>query len=491
MELFDFTNLAPIVPEIFLAVAILGFLIVGVFGGHRTTPLLAFGAILAMVAVGMLIHADGRVLSGFGGMIQFDPFIAAVKLLILFGAALVLIISSEWLSREDHRIFEFPVLLLLSVLGMLVMVSSGSLLTVYMGLELMSLPLYVLASMQRDSLRSTEAGLKYFVLGSLASGMMLFGISLIYGFAGTIQLDSLAGLFEQMSAQIEPGQPMRIAAGLLVGLLLLMVGFCFKVSAVPFHMWTPDVYEGAPTPVTAFFAVAPKIAALAIFARILMQPFAELAVYWQQVVVFISIATMLVGALGAITQTNIKRLLAYSSIGHVGYALIGIAAGTGEGVAGLLIYLGLYIFMTVGAFCCVLLMRRKGEYVEQISELSGLAQTRPVMAAALAIFMFSMAGIPPMAGFFGKFYVFLAAVNSGLYMLAVIGVVLSVIAAYYYLKIVKIMYFDEARAPFDKEMSGGMRLVMLVCGGFTLLFFLHPTPIVVYAQEVAKALTLS
>ncbi|MCH2548222.1 MAG: NADH-quinone oxidoreductase subunit N, partial [Alphaproteobacteria bacterium] len=282
-----------------------------------------------------------------------------------------------------------------------------------------------------------------------------------------------------------------ISAGELVGLLIMIIGFSFKLSAVPFHIWTPDVYEGAPTPVTAFFAIAPKIAALAIFARVLMQPFGDLIVYWQQVIVFISVATMLVGALGAITQTNIKRLLAYSSIGHVGYALIGIAAGTEDGASALLIYLALYIFMTIGAFCCVLLMRRKGEYVEQISELSGLAQTRPLMAACMAIFMFSMAGIPPMAGFFGKFYIFAAAVNSGLYILAVIGVALSVIAAYYYLKVIKVMYFDEARTPFDKDMSGGMRLVLTVCSMFTLLFFLYPTPIIAYAKEAVKSLSLT
>lgn len=488
--LFNSANLAPIVPELFLALAVMGFLMLGVFGGNRTTPLISYGAILALVAAGVLVHIDPRTLSGFGGMVLTNPFISLVKLMIIAGAVMVLIISSEWLSQEEHGIFEYPVLIMLSVLGMMVMVSAGSLLTIYMGLELMSLPLYVLASIQRDSLRSTEAGLKYFVLGSLASGMMLFGMSLVYGFAGTINLGTLAALFTQMAEVKVVGEPLVISAGLLVGMLLMMVGFAFKVSAVPFHMWTPDVYEGAPTPVTAFFSVAPKIAALAIFARVMLEPFGHLWEYWQQIIIFLSVASMLVGAVGAITQTNIKRLLAYSSIGHVGYALIGIAAGSEDGASALLIYLGLYIFMTVGAFSCVLLMRRKGEYVEQISELSGLAQTRPLMAAAMAIFMFSMAGIPPMAGFFGKFYIFLAAVNSGLYILAVIGVALSVIAAYYYLKVIKVMYFDESRTPFDKDMTGGMRLVLVTCSFFTLLFFLYPTPIVAYAKEAARSLAL-
>lgn len=486
---FDASNLAAIVPEIFLAVAVLAFLVMGVSGGNRTTPLVTYGVILSLVAAAVLIYADPRTLEGFGGMVLTNPFIALIKMMIIAGAVLVLIISAEWLAQEEHGIFEYPILILLSVLGMMVMVSAGSLLTIYMGLELMSLPLYVLASIQRDSLRSTEAGLKYFVLGSLASGMMLFGMSLVYGFTGTINLQSLATMFAQ-TAELSGDMPMAISAGLLVGMLLMMVGFAFKVSAVPFHMWTPDVYEGAPTPVTAFFSVAPKIAALAIFARVMMESFGELWMYWQQVIIFLSIASMLVGALGAITQTNIKRLLAYSSIGHVGFALIGIAAGTEEGASALLIYLAFYIFMSVGAFACVLLMRRKGEYVEQISELSGLAQSRPLMAAAMAIFMFSMAGIPPMAGFFGKFYVFSAAINSGLYTLAVIGVALSVIAAYYYLKVIKVMYFDEARTPFDKSMTSGMRLVLLGCSGFTLLFFIYPTPIIAYAKEAAKALAL-
>lgn len=493
---FNTSNLAPIVPEVFLAIAVLGFLVLGVFGGNRTTPLITYGVILTLVAAGILIHIDPNLsamsgITGFSGMVVSNAFISLVKMLIIAGAVLVLIISSEWLAQEDHGIFEYPVLILLSVLGMMVMVSAGSLLTIYMGLELMSLPLYVLASIQRDSLRSTESGLKYFVLGSLASGMMLFGMSMVYGFAGTINLQTLSALFTQTVEMTPAGEPLMISAGVLVGMLLMIVGFGFKVSAVPFHMWTPDVYEGAPTPVTAFFAIAPKIAALAIFARVLLQPFGELIAYWQDVIIFLSIASMVIGALGAIMQTNIKRLLAYSSIGHVGYALIGIASGTEAGASALLIYLGLYIFMSVGAFACVLLMRRKGEYVEQISELSGLAQSRPMMAAAMGIFMFSMAGIPPMAGFFGKFYIFSSAVDAGLYTLAVIGVASSVIAAYYYLKIVKIMYFDEARTPFDKEMTGGMRLVLVSCSFFTLLFFLYPTPVVAYAKEVAKALALS
>lgn len=491
---FSFSSLAPILPEVLIAASALLFLVLGVFGGNQRTLLLAYGVKLVLIAAICMYFsypADFSSTSILGGALAVNEFILTAKLLIVGSAALVLFISSDWLSKEDNRLFEYPVLILLSVLGMLAMVSAGSLLTLYIGLELTSLPLYVLAAFHRDSLRSTEAGLKYFVLGSLASGMMLFGITLVYGFAGTIHLAELQQGFAALSsAAIENGTSLAIPAGLLAGLLLIIVGLSFKVSAVPFHMWTPDVYEGAPTPVTAFFAVAPKVAGLVIFTRLLLETFGSLLDYWQQIVVFISIGSMLVGALGAITQTNFKRLLAYSSIGHVGYALVGIAAGTQDGASGVLIYLGLYVFMSVGTFACLLLMRRRGEYVEQISELSGLSKTHPMMAAALAVFMFSMAGIPPLAGFFGKFYVFLAAVKSGLFGLAVIGVTLSVVSAYYYLKIVKIMYFDEARSSFDKEVSGRMRLVVAGCTLFTLLFFVYPTPIVTYAKQAAQALAL-
>lgn len=489
-QLFDSANLIPLVPEIFLGIVVLVLLLYGVFGGNRTTGFLTCGVIFALVVAGVIIGYEPVTAAVFHGQFITNPFIAMAKVLIVLGAVLVLMMSSEWLHDSERGVFEFPLLVLLSVIGMMVMVSAGSLLTIYMGLELMSLPLYVLAAMQKDHVRSTEAGLKYFVLGSLASGMMLFGMSFIYGFAGTLDLQTLAASFHQMQELTPYGEKMQVSAGIILGMILMIVGFAFKVSAVPFHMWTPDVYEGAPTPVTAFFAVAPKIAGLVIFARVLNETFGGLWGFWQEVVIALSVASMLVGALGAIRQQNIKRLLAYSSIGHVGYALVGLATGSAEGVSAVMIYLGLYIFMSVGAFACVLLMRRKGEYVEQIVELSGLAQTRPLMAAALAIFMFSMAGIPPFAGFFGKFYVFLAAVNSELYWLAVTGVVLSVISAYYYIRVVKVMYFDESRTPFDKEMKGGMRLVMILSTVVTLCFFLYPTPFVAYAKAAVKALAL-
>ncbi|MBM3617325.1 MAG: NADH-quinone oxidoreductase subunit NuoN [Alphaproteobacteria bacterium] len=487
----QFAFLFPILPELLLAVAAMGFLIFGVSGGSNRTPQISYGVILTFLAAFcmMLVYPfEGTFL---GGAFTTNAYVILSKLLILGSAFLVLITSADWLEEEEHRIFEYPILVLLSVLGMMVMVSSGNLLTLYMGIELTSLPLYVLAAIRRDSLKSTESGLKYFVLGSLASGMLLFGISLVYGFSGTISLDTLQNIFDAAAqTAFENGTPLAIPAGLLAGLLLIVAGLSFKVSAVPFHMWAPDVYEGAPTPVTAFFAVAPKIAGLVVFARILLETFGGLTEYWQQLLVFIAIGSMLVGAFGAITQTNLKRLLAYSSIGHVGFALVGVASGTEAGASGLLIYLSLYLFMSVGVFGCLLMMRRKGEYVENITELAGLSKTQPLMAAAIAIFMFSMAGIPPLAGFWGKFYVFLAAIESGLFTLAIIGMLLSVVSAYYYLKVVKIMYFDEARTSFDKNASGGLRLVVTGCSLFTLLYFVYPTPIISYAKQAAAALAL-
>ncbi len=368
--------------------------------------------------------------------------------------------------------------MLFATLGMMFMISANDLLTLYVGLEMSSLALYVLASFQRDHAKSSEAGLKYFVLGALASGMMLFGMSLVYGFAGTTGFAALADVFSGAET---------ISKGVTVGMILIIVGFCFKLSAAPFHMWAPDVYEGAPTPVTAFFATAPKIAALALFTRVLLSPFGHLIDQWQQIVIFASVASMLVGALAAIMQTNIKRLLAYSSIGHVGFMLMGIASGSVEGVQAVLIYLSVYIFMSAGAFGCVLLMKRDDEPVEDIKSLSGLAQTSPKMALALAIFMFSMAGIPPLAGFFGKMYVVLAAIKAGLAWLAVVGVVTSVVACYYYLKVVKVMYFDAPARTFDAPaptLSIGVTLAACV----TFLFFLLPTPLVTHALAAAQAL---
>jgi NADH-quinone oxidoreductase subunit N len=358
---------------------------------------------------------------------------------------------------------------------MLLLVSAADLIALYLGLELMSLSLYVLAAFNRDSVRSTEAGLKYFVLGALSSGMLLYGCSLIYGFTGTVTFTGIAQAAGQGGI------------GLVFGLVFLFVGLCFKVSAVPFHMWTPDVYEGAPTPITAFFAASPKVAAIAVFVRVAIVAFPGIATQWQQILVFVSLASMLLGAFAAIGQRNIKRLMAYSSIGHMGFALIGLAAGTAEGVQGVLVYMGIYVAMTLGTFACILSMRRAEGTVEQISDLSGLARTNPAMAFFLAMLLFSLAGIPPLAGFFAKFYVFLAAIKAGLYMLAVIGVLASVVGAYYYLLIIKIMYFDEPAEKFV-PMPGELKAVLGVTGLLNILFFVYPAPLIAAAAVAAKSL---
>jgi NADH-quinone oxidoreductase subunit N len=358
---------------------------------------------------------------------------------------------------------------------MLMLISAADLIALYLGLELMSLALYVVAAINRDSARSSEAGLKYFILGALSSGMLLYGASLVYGFTGTVSFAGIARVANPASI------------GLILGLVFLFAGFCFKVSAVPFHMWTPDVYEGAPTPITAFFAAAPKVAGMAMFVRTTIVAFPGIVPEWQQIVVFVSIASMVLGAFAAIGQRNIKRLMAYSSIGHMGFALIGLAAATSDGIEGVLVYMAIYLAMTLGTFAVILAMRRDGQMVEGIADLAGLARTNPTLAFFLAMLLFSLAGIPPLAGFFAKFYVFLAAIKAGLFVLAVIGVVSSVVGAYYYLSIVKIMYFDEPARPLV-PMAYELRIVLAVTGLFNLLFFVYPGPLIAAATAAAKSL---
>ncbi len=467
-------------PEIFLAVSAMVLLMLGVFRGNQSTRLLSWLAVAVFaVTLVLVLQAPMESSVSFAGMYVADGFTAFVKILVLIAAAGGLIMSLGYIKEEGMNRFEYPVLFVLATLGMLMMVSANDLIALYMGIELQSLALYVVAAFKRDSLRSTEAGLKYFVLGALSSGMLLYGCSLIYGFTGATGFDAIATAMK--------GQE-HASIGLIVGIVFLCAGLAFKVSAVPFHMWTPDVYEGAPTPVTAFFAVAPKIAALALFMRALIVPFVAISADWQQIIIVISVASMLLGAFAAIWQNNIKRLMAYSSIGHVGYALIGLAAGSAEGVRGVLVYLAIYVAMNLGTFACILCMRRKTGMVEGISDLAGLSKSNPLMALALAIFMFSMAGIPPLGGFFGKFYVFIAAVNAELYTLAVIGVLASVVGAFYYLRIIKIMYFDEPAEPFEAPMAMEMRAIIGLCGIFVVFFAFYTAPFVASAQIAASAL---
>jgi NADH-quinone oxidoreductase subunit N len=469
-------SLQPVLPELVLAVGAMALLMVGAYRGVRTTGLITILSLILLVLVGVLeLTLPAGKLVTFNGSFIVDDFARFLKILALIGSGATLVLSTEFLTEPSRRIFEYSILVLLSTLGMMILISAGDLIMLYLGLELMSLALYVVAASNRDDVKSTEAGLKYFVLGALSSGMLLYGASLIYGFTGTV---SFAGI----AAAATTG-----STGIVFGIVFLLAGLCFKVSAVPFHMWTPDVYEGAPTPVTAFFASAPKVAALAVFTRVALTAFPGITLQWQQIVVFVSIASMALGSFAAIGQKNIKRLMAYSSIGHMGFALVGLAAGTPEGAQGVLVYIAIYVAMTLGTFSVILAMKRNGQHVENISDFSGLSRTNPLLAFFFAMLLFSLAGVPPLAGFFGKWYVFVAAIKANLFTLAVIGVVTSVIGAYYYLSIVKVMYFDEPLKELD-PVRVELRAVLAVAGLFNLLFFVYPGPLVSVASAAAKSL---
>ncbi len=469
-------QLQPVLPELVLAVGAMALLMLGAYRGQGTTGAVTMLSVCLLVATGVLelMLPPGKLVT-FGGSFIVDDFARFLKITALIGSAATLILSTEFLADASRRIFEYSILVLLSTLGMMVLISAGDLISLYLGLELMSLALYVVAASNRDNVKSTEAGLKYFVLGALSSGMLLYGASLVYGFTGTV---SFAGI----AAAAKVGN-----VGLVFGLVFLLAGLCFKVSAVPFHMWTPDVYEGAPTPVTAFFASAPKVAAMAVFVRATMTAFPGIAAEWRQIIVFVSIASMALGAFAAIGQTNVKRLMAYSSIGHMGYALVGLASGTMEGAQGVLVYLAIYVAMTLGSFAIILAMKRNGQAVEQISDFAGLSRTNPVLAFLFAMFLFSLAGIPPLAGFFAKYFVFTAAMKAGLFTLAVIGVLTSVVGAFYYLSIVKVMYFDEPLPKLD-PVRAELRGVLTVTGVFNILFVLFAGALVTVATAAAKSL---
>ncbi len=468
--------------ETILAAGALVLLMIGVFRGDASLRPLTWGAVALLALAGVhlaVVPAGGA--TGFGGLYVGDAFSTFFKVIILTGAAASMVLALPYLREAATGRFEYPVLLTLSALGMCLMVSANDLLTLYVGLELQSLAAYVLAAFHRNEARSSEAGLKYFVLGALASGILLYGISLVYGFTGTTSFAALHGLVRGTGAA---------DLGTLIGLVFILSGIAFKVSAVPFHMWTPDVYEGAPTPVAAFFAGAPKAAAMGMLLRVAVGAFGGMTLDWQQIVTFVAIASMLLGAVGAIGQSNVKRLLAYSSINNVGFALIGLAAGTREGVTGVLFYMAVYVVMTLGSFLAVLAMRgADGEPVETLASLAGLSRSRPGLAAAFAVFMFSLAGIPPLLGFWPKFAVFQAAIDAHLYVLAVVGVVASVIGAYYYLRVIKSVYFDEpapAFAPADSRTNGALMLAAaLFCSPLGMLAI---TPLVAAAGRAAAAL---
>lgn len=461
---FMMTDILPALPEVFLAGVALVLVLVAAYGGEgarnaRRVTQLALAAII--VALLMLLNGSQDQAMAFGGMFRADGFALYMKVLVLVGTFGALLLALRPMGDNDINKPEYSLLVLLALVGMMLMISANDLMSLYMAIELQSLPLYVVAAMRTNSLRSSEAGLKYFLLGALSSGMLLYGASLVYGFAGTTSFDGIA-------AAVAGG---NLPVVFIIGMVFMVSGIAFKVSAAPFHMWTPDVYEGSPTTVTALFAIAPKVAAMALMMRLTYGAFGPIADEWSQVLIALSIASMVVGALGAIMQTDIKRMMAYSSIAHMGYALAGLAAGNEAGALGVMIYMTGYVFMGAGTFAIILLMRRDGKEATKIADLKGLSQTHPLPAIGLLIMMFSMAGIPPLAGFFGKWYVFLAAVQAGLIPLAVIGVSMSVVGAFYYLRIIRLMYFEDADNPLDVTPRPINRLVLMVSIGVVLLFF--------------------
>ncbi len=475
-------QLSMVLPEIVLSVGGLALLMIAAWGGQAVSRLVSWVAVLVLIGAGVAL--TGPASSGglaFDKLYNADLFGAYAKVLIFFAAAISIVIAPRFFARtsgEDLRP-EYPILILFATAGMGMMVSANDLLTLYVGLELNSLASYVLASFMRRDVRSAEAGLKYFILGSLASGILLYGISLVYGFSGTTIFGDIATAYA--------GGEGAAKLGLLFGLVFMFAGFAFKMSAVPFHMWTPDVYEGAPTPVTTFFASAPKVAAVALAVRVAIDAMGPVTSDWRQIVIVASLASMALGSFAAIGQTNIKRLMAYSSIGHMGFALVGLASGTVEGAQGVLMYIVIYVAMTLGSFAIILAMKRNGQAVEQITDFAGLSRTNPLLAFMFAMLLFSLAGIPPLAGFFAKWYVFVAAIKANLFTLAVIGVLTSVVGAYYYLAIVKTMYFDEPAGQVD-PVRIEVRTVLAVAGLFNLLFALFAGPVVSVASAAAKSL---
>ncbi len=461
-------------PEVFIAVAAMVLLMIGVFVGEGSSRIMhGLSVALLVIAGGLLVFSPENG-AAFHGAFLMDPFARLMKVLVIIGSGVAIALSVGYARLEDYGRFEYPILVMLATLGMMLMVSANDLIALYLGLELQALALYVCAAINRESLRATEAGLKYFVLGALSSGMLLYGCSLVYGFTGHTGFEGIAAA---MAAER--------SLGLIFGIVFILVGIAFKISAVPFHMWTPDVYEGAPTPVTAFFAAAPKVAAMAMLIRVVHGAFEPAAADWRQIITFISIASMGLGAFAAIGQTNIKRLMAYSSIGHMGFALVGLAAGTEEGVSGVILYMIIYMAMTLGTFACILSMRREDGMVEEITDLAGLSRTKPMMALVLTALMFSLAGIPPLAGFWAKYFVFLAAIQAELYVLSVIGVLASVVGAFYYLRIVKLIWFDEPEQDFV-PMASELRLVLGVSGIFTIFYVIVAGPLSAIATTAAR-----
>ena len=461
-------NLNLVLPEIFISLSIMFLLVLGVF--KKDSSKITFNISLLVLLIASIITLNetfsiNRV-TLFNNSVVVDPMSSLMKIITLIGAFLVLVISSAYLKSFKIFKIEYPVLILSSVLGMMVMISSNDLMVFYMGLELQSLALYVLATFNRDQLKSSEAGLKYFVLSALSSGLLLYGCSLIYGFSGSTN-------FNVISSQLNSNEYV-----LTFGIVFILVGLAFKISAVPFHMWAPDVYEGSPTSVTLFFTMVPKIAALTVFIRFLYVPFLNLIDQWQMIIIFLSIASMLFGAIAAIGQTNIKRLVAYSSIGHIGYTLAGLATGSNEGIQSSIIYISIYVIMNLALFSCLLMLKRNDQYYEDIDDLSGLSKNHPLLSLSLLVILFSLAGIPPLAGFFAKFYIFKAVIEQSMYFLAIVGLLSTVIAAFYYLRIIKIIYFDKEKEKYDKDHSLWLKFSLTFSTILILLYFIFPSQLI-------------
>ena len=452
-----------LIPEVFLSLSIFSLLMIGVFVKNSFNLIYKLSIFLIFLLILIVLNTDGETIKIFKESFVSDNFSLFAKLLILISSFFILIISKQYIVDIKNNKFEYPIIVLLSILGMFFMVSSNDLILFYLGLELQSLSLYILASMDRDNLKSSEAGIKYFVLSALSSGLLLYGCSLLYGFTGSTNFEVIASNTADSTI------------GIIFAMVFILVGLAFKVSAVPFHMWTPDVYEGSPTSVTSFFSVVPKVAGIVIFIRFMYLPFQEILDQWKYILVFISIASMILGAVAAIGQNNIKRLIAYSSIGHIGYAIAGMTPGTENGFKSTLIYISIYAVMNIGVFACIFLMKRNGKYIEDIQELSGASKNHPLMSLSLLIILSSLAGIPPMAGFFAKFYVFMAVVESGMFTLAAIGLVTTVVSAFYYIRIIKIMYFDDPKKPFEQLKDFGIYGSLIVSCIFLVSFFLYPS----------------
>ena len=455
-------NLNILLPEIFLTLSIFSILMIGVFIKESFNLIFNLSSAIILFTIAIILNSSNETEKIFLDSFTRDSFSNFFKILILIASLFVLNTSKVFIIDNKIGKFEYPIIILLSILGMFFMVSSNDIILFYLGLELQSLSLYILASIDRDNLRSSESGIKYFVLSALSSGLLLYGCSLLYGFTGSTNFDLIAD------------QLIKDNTGAVFAMVFVLVGLAFKVSAVPFHMWTPDVYEGAPTSITSYFAVVPKVAGLAVLIKFMFIPFSNILSEWQLIIIFISIASMILGAVAAIVQKNIKRLLAYSSIGHVGYALAGVATGVISGYESSIIYISIYVVMNIGAFSCLYLLKKDGEYRENISDLSGLSKKQPLLAISFLVILFSLAGVPPLAGFFAKFYVFTAVIEQKMYALAIIGLLTTVISAFYYLRIIKIIYFDDSAISFDPVKNSVAKLSVLISCAILITFFLYP-----------------